>query len=284
MTRCAKRKLAALALALATAVAVGALLPWGVPWGGSPSRAAEGGAVDLELLLAVDTSSSVSAEEFDLQMRGLSEAFRHPAVLAAIEAVGDLGIAVALIQWSDARNQFVAIDWTEVRDEASATALADEIDSSPRFLIGGGTAIGGALEFALRQFELSPFAGLRKVIDLSGDGRTNQGADPAEQRDLAVERGVTINGLAILNEDVYVDRYYRVNVIGGTGAFVMTAADYEAFADAILQKLVKEIAGVPVAAAPPDLPPAGSPAGPEADPAGSGAAQLGAAGAPPAGF
>ena len=250
--------LAVLALA-AAAVPLG-LAPV-IPWGASPVCAAEAGAdnVDLELLLAVDTSSSVSAAEFDLQMRGLAEAFRHPAVLAAIQAVGDLGIAVALIQWSDARNQFVAIDWTEIRDEAGAAALADEIDKSPRFLIGGGTAIGGALEFALRQFELSPFTGRRKVIDVSGDGRTNQGGDPAEQRDLAVERGITVNGLAILNEDVYVDRYYRFNVIGGTGAFVMTAADYEAFADAILQKLIKEISGVPVAAVPPSVAPGQGP-------------------------
>ena len=247
------------------------LLPLAVCWGlaaaasptaagattGGAAVAQDGGGqiVDLELVLAVDTSSSVSPLEFDLQMRGLAEAFRHPAVLGAIRAAGDLGIAVALVQWSDNRNQFVAVDWMTVREEADVLALADEIDKAPRFLIGGGTAIGGALEFAARQFERNDFEGRRKVIDLSGDGRTNQGAHPGPIRDEAVAKGITVNGLAILNEDVYVDRYYRFNVIGGTGAFVMTAADYESFADAMLQKLVKEIAGVPVAGlpAPPDL-------------------------------
>ncbi|MGF1612313.1 MAG: DUF1194 domain-containing protein [Kiloniellales bacterium] len=282
MTRCAKRMLAA--MALATAVAAGGPLGLApaVPWVGS-TASAEGhgsGEVDLELLLAVDTSSSVSAGEFDLQMRGLAAAFRHPAVLAAIEAIGDLGIAVALIQWSDARNQFVAIDWTAVRDEASALVLADEIDNSPRFLIGGGTAIGAALEFSLRQFERSPFASRRQVIDLSGDGRTNQGAEPAPIRDQAVARGITINGLAILNEDPYVGRYYSFNVIGGTGAFVMTAADYEDFEDAMLQKLIKEIAGVPVAAAPPPAPATDPRMDPATDPDASGAVQIGAAAAP----
>ena len=220
--------------------------------GVKPLFAQDGAAetVDLELVLAVDTSSSVSPLEFDLQMRGLAEAFRHPAVLGAIRAAGDLGIAVSLVQWSDNRNQFIAVDWMTLREEADVLALADEIDKAPRFLVGGGTAIGGALEFAARQFERNDFEGRRKVIDLSGDGRTNQGAHPGPIRDEAVAKGITVNGLAILNEDVYVDRYYRFNVIGGTGAFVMTAADYESFADAMLQKLVKEIAGVPVAGLP----------------------------------
>jgi hypothetical protein len=206
--------------------------------------------VDLELVLAVDTSSSVSPQEFDLQMRGLAKAFRSPAVIAAIQASGDLGIAVSMVQWSDARKQMVAIDWMEVRDGASALHFAEEIENTPRFLIGGGTALGGALSFSLNQFEDNGFRGRRQVIDVSGDGRANQGAHPSRVRDEAVDAGITINGLAILNEDTFVDRYYMVNVIGGTGAFVMTAADYQDFATAILEKLVKEIAGVPIARAP----------------------------------
>jgi hypothetical protein len=217
-------------------------------WGAG--AAAQQRPVDLELVLAVDASSSVSAAEFDLQMRGLSEAFRSREVIQAIQASGDLGIAVSLIQWSDNRKQFVAVDWTAVRDSASAERLAGEIERSPRFLIGGGTAIGGALKFAIRQIETNAFAGRRKVIDVSGDGRTNQGSQPADMRDAAVALGITINGLAILNEDPVVDGYYRANVIGGTGAFVMTAKDYESFALAILAKLIKEIAGVPIAARP----------------------------------
>lgn len=207
--------------------------------------------VDLELLLAVDTSSSVAPDEFDLQMRGLAEAFRHPEVQAALRAAGDRGVAVALMQWSDNRKQTMAIDWQVLTHAASAEAFAQEIDNTPRFLIGGGTAIGGALQFALRQIETNRFEGVRKVIDVSGDGRTNQGITPGQIRDLVVAAGITINGLAILNEDSLVDRHYLAHVIGGTGAFVMRAQDYADFARAILEKLVKEIGGAPIAARPP---------------------------------
>ena len=213
----------------------------------SPVPASAAQVVDLELVLAVDTSSSVSAEEFDLQMHGLANAFRHPDVLAAIEAAGDLGVAVALIQWSDTRKQFTAVDWSLVRGSAASEAFAQEIDRTPRILIGGGTAIGGALNFSLTSILNNAYEGRRKVIDISGDGRTNQGENPELARDLAVAAGVTINGLTILNEDPVIDRYYYSHVIGGTGAFVLTANDYESYALAILSKLIREIAGVPVA-------------------------------------
>jgi hypothetical protein len=132
----------------------------------------------------------------------------------------------------------------------SADAFAAEIDNTPRYLIGGGTAIGGAVLYSMHQLQINDFDGRRKVIDVSGDGRTNQGSSPNRARDLAVAAGITINGLAILNEDVLVDLHYEANVIGGTGAFVMRADDYQDFADAILEKLVKEISGVPIAARP----------------------------------
>lgn len=207
--------------------------------------------VELELVLAVDTSSSVSPEEFDLQMRGFSGAFRDPSVIAAITAAGANGIAVAMIQWSDNRRQEMAIDWQVLRDEETVTAFADAIDGTPRFLDGGGTAIGGAIEFSLATLSRNGFEGRRQVIDISGDGRANQGASPDGLRDLAVLQGITINGLAILNEDSSVAAYYRNNVIGGEGAFVITANDYESFSQAILEKLIKEIGGVPIAEAPP---------------------------------
>ena len=129
------------------------------------ARNGEASTVDLELILAVDTSSSVSAAEFDLQMRGLAEAFRHPAVLSSIQVAGDLGIAVSLVQWSDNRNQFVAVDWTRVEDAAAALAFADEISNAPRFLVGGGTAIGGALRFSMRQFERNGFEGRQDGVE-----------------------------------------------------------------------------------------------------------------------
>ncbi len=206
--------------------------------------------VDLELVLAVDASSSVSAAEFELQIQGLARAFRDPRVLQAIRASGDLGLAVSLVQWSDNRKQFLAVDWTLVTGPDGAQAFAEEVADTPRFLIGGGTAIGGALKFALRLFDGNGFQGRRRVIDVSGDGRANQGADPAKLRDKAVALGITINGLAILNEDLAVADYYRAHVIGGTGAFIMTANDYESYALAILIKLVREIAGAPIATRP----------------------------------
>ena len=208
-------------------------------------------AVDLELVLAVDASSSVSSEEFDLQMHGLAEAFRDPRVASAIQAGGDLGIAVAMVQWADNRRQFLAVDWTAIRDSAAAEGFADVIDRTPRFVVGGGTAIGGAIQFSVRELQRNSFQGRRQVIDLSGDGRANQGAQPADVRDRAVAAGVTINGLAILNEDPNIDTYYLYHVIGGTGAFVVTATSYEDFAAAMLEKLIREIAGVPVAGLPP---------------------------------
>ncbi len=206
--------------------------------------------VDLELVLAVDASSSVSAAEFELQIQGLARAFRDPRVHQAIRASGDLGLAVSLVQWSDSRKQFLAVDWTLVAGPEAAGAFAQEVANTPRFLIGGGTAIGGALKFAMRLLEGNDFQGRRRVIDVSGDGRANQGAHPANLRDEAVALGITINGLAILNEDAAVADYYRAHVIGGIGAFVMTANDYESYARAILTKLVREIAGALIAARP----------------------------------
>lgn len=217
--------------------------------GGEPATA-QGQPVDLELVLAVDASSSVSDEEFDLQMKGLADAFRHEAVMAAIQATGDLGIAVTLIQWSDNLSQSTAVDWVRINNAQSAEAFGAAVERTPRFLVGGSTAIGGALKYSLRQMERNPYEGRRKVIDLSGDGRTNQGPPPDEVRDRAVLEGVTINALAILNEDLYVDRYYSRSVVGGTGAFVLTADDYEDFADSILLKLIREIAGAPIALGP----------------------------------
>lgn len=238
-------RLAALALFAPLLAAAG-------PYRDVPRQTAQEQTVDLELILAIDTSSSVSSEEFDLQMRGMSEAFRNEAVIGAIRAAGDRGIVVAMVQWSDARKQLLAIDWYEVNDRESAERFAQEIDNTPRFLFGGGTALGGAITFAARQFDKNAYAGRRKVIDVSGDGRTNQGARPERVRDKVVDSGVTINGLAILNEDPTIDSYYRYNVIGGTGAFVITATDYEDFSAAMLEKLIKEISGVPIVELPKD--------------------------------
>jgi len=205
--------------------------------------------VDLELVLAVDTSSSVSPGEFNLQMRGLAEAFRHRSVGQAIRAAGDLGLAVALIQWANSRQHALSVDWTVIHDEKTAGDFAEKVENMSRS-VAGDTAIGSVLEFAIPLFAANGFQGRRKVIAISGDGSSNQGSAVRVARDLAVARGITVNGLAILNEVPMLDQYYFPNVSGGPGAFVMTANDYAAYRLAILAKLVKEISGPPTAARP----------------------------------
>ncbi len=225
--------------AWAALIAVAALV-------GAPSASA-GTPVELELVLAVDASSSVDDGEFALQMQGIAAAFRHADVQAAIHGIGDRGIAVALIQWSDFVGQQRAVGWTLVRDAAGAAALANDIAAAGRVIPGGGTAIYGVVNFALHEFDANGYDGRRRVIDVSGDGRSDLLVPTTAARDRAVRRGVAINGLTILDDEPALDEYYRRYVIGGAGAFVMTAADYDAFAEAIAAKLIREISGTPVA-------------------------------------
>lgn len=198
--------------------------------------------VDLALVLAVDCSYSVDSREFLLQMRGLADAFRKAEIQRAI-ARGDRGrIAVALVQWSDDANQLLAISWRVVATPEEANAFAAAIDATPRNLAEGGTAIGQALEFAATVFRLAP-AATRRVIDMSSDGRNNRGVRPSLARDAVVAQGITINGLAIVNEWPTLDKYFEHQVVGGSGNFVIVANDYEAYAEAIYRKLLKEITG-----------------------------------------
>ena len=196
--------------------------------------------VDLELILAVDGSSSISRDEFTLQMDGLAQAFRHPGVIGAL-AGGPRGvIAVTLVQWSDDDNQRVAIPWRAVADAAGAEALARMIETTPRY-VRGGTAIGRLIRRAIRMFDDNGFEGDRTVIDISGDGRASQGPPPAVMRDLAVARGITINGLPILSTEPDIERYYLEQVIGGPDSFVIPAQGFADFAAAIVAKLIREI-------------------------------------------
>lgn len=206
--------------------------------------------VDLELVLAVDASSSVAGWEFDLQMKGIAAAFRDPDVQGAIRAAGDAGIAISLVQWSGRDRQEQVLDWELLRDAEDAEAFARRIDNAEREVPNGSTAIGNALEFAGWLLEINDYAGTRQVIDVSGDGRNNQGTHVFQVRDALVGQGVTVNGLAILNEDLGVDHFYLNQVIGGTGAFLITATDFEDFARAIRQKLIREISGPAIAEAP----------------------------------
>ncbi len=202
--------------------------------------------VALELVLALDSSSSVSAEEFDLQRQGIARAFRDPGVLDAIAGLGDDGLAVALIQWSGGRMQRLSVDWTHLNAMPEVELFASSVAQCER-LLTGGTNLGGAVRYSLALIEANRFEGRRKVIDVSGDGFA--GLSPRRERDRAVSRGVTINGLAILNERPELGLYYATHLIGGTGAFVVTAESYEDFADAMRNKLLQEISGFTVAAA-----------------------------------
>ncbi len=202
--------------------------------------------VSLELVLLVDVSASVEADEFRLQREGLAAAFASPEVLRAIRQNARGGTAVAVVQWGDQRHQRRAIDWQLLRSEADAIALASRIAEMPRLIDGGHTAIGDALTFGLRELNSNRFAGLRRAIDLSGDGRSNDGRSLSESRQEVLSSGVTINALAILNEIPLLHQYFRKHLIGGDAAFMLTASDYRDFARAIRLKLEQEIRSAPL--------------------------------------
>lgn len=209
--------------------------------GATPARAVP---VDLELILAVDCSGSIDNDEFTLQIRGYAEALTHPSVIRAIQSGAYRAIAVTYVQWSGPTIQNQAVDWTLIRDETSARAFAAAMIAARRQIYGGGTSLSGAIDFSRPLFGRG-FEGTRRALDISGDGTNNRGRDPDEARDEALREGVTINGLAILTDFVYLDNYFREHVIGGPGAFVIPAEDFGSFAAAILNKLIREIAEVP---------------------------------------
>ena len=198
--------------------------------------------VAIALVLAVDASGSVDNRRFELQKQGYAAAFRNPQVLNSIRSLVTQSIAVTMMQWTGPRLHVVVVDWTLIKDEASANAFAAAIEAAPRQLFGGGTSISGAIDYSRLLLAQSPFNGARRVIDISGDGSNNSGRPVTQARDEAVHDGVGINGLPILALEPALDRYYYDNVIGGPGAFMIPAENYDTFADAILKKLINEIA------------------------------------------
>ena len=207
-------------------------------------------AIDLQLVLAVDASGSVSEARFELQKQGYVAAFRSPLLLRAVQSGTTQAIAVTMVQWTGPALQVQVVPWMLVNDETSMLALAAAIEAAPRRLFGGGTSISGAIDHAMTLFPGAPYRGARRVIDISGDGRNNRGRLAADARDEAVQAGVSINGLPILALEPDLEEYYRSNVIGGPGAFVIPATSFETFADAILKKLVIEISESPGANSP----------------------------------
>ncbi|MFC7736123.1 DUF1194 domain-containing protein [Roseomonas sp. GCM10028921] len=213
-------------------------------------RAAEG--VDLLLVLAVDVSRSIDDDEARLQREGYRSAMTDARVMEAIRS-GTMGaIAVAYVEWAGSDYQRLVIPWTHIGSGAEAEAWAAELGHAPRVALSW-TSISGGLDFSMRVLSEAPFEGTRRVIDVSGDGVNNSGMPVETVRDRVAAEGVTINGLPIMNDrptfgrasPVPLDQYYRDSVIGGAGAFLVAAEDFESFGNAVRRKLVREIAALP---------------------------------------
>lgn len=218
-----------------------------------PPRPAAAMPVDIELVLSVDVSRSIDSWEFELQRQGYANAFRDERVLEAIASGAMQRIAVTLIEWSGVTEQAVVIDWMTIANIEDADAFARALESKSRSF-AGRTSISTGIDLAMEQFGKSPHQGRRRVIDVSGDGINNSGRPVTEARDDAVNKGVVINGLAIINErpnpipywrgepEPPLDQYYMDNVLGGPGAFLIVAKDFPDFGRAIIAKLLREIA------------------------------------------
>lgn len=217
----------------------------------SQARAAE--PVDLALVLVDDVSGSINDAEYQLQKEGYLAAFTDPQVVDALKS-GPLGaISVAFVEFAGAGQVVTVVDWTTIRDADGARAFGQRVHDAPRSA-WGHTAIGDGITLALQDLNRSGVQATRRVIDVAGDGTNNAGRPVQEARDEAAKQGVTINGLAIANEsDVPwlqmhthppggLDNYYRANVVTGEISFVLTVHDYKSFGEALIRKLVNEIA------------------------------------------
>jgi hypothetical protein len=225
----------------------------GVLLAAAPARSDVPEPVDLELILAIDVSGSVDEEEAALQRQGYLRALVHPQVIQAVSGGERKKIGITYVEWAGYHYQRVVADWTVISDKASAERFVARIAAVP-ISTERWTSISGAIEFAMRRFEASPYRGTRRVIDISGDGRNNNGRDLAEVRREALAKGIVINGLPIVNDrptrwgtppERDLDIYYRDQVIGGPGSFYIVADGFQAFANAIRTKLVREISGTP---------------------------------------
>lgn len=211
--------------------------------------------VDLLLVLAADVSRSIDAPKFDLQRNGYAAAIMNPRVLEAIRSGPHGKIAICFVEWSGASSLKLVIDWTVVSDAASARKIGDQMIELPRSF-ADRTSISAGIDFSMAQLERSPYRAARRTIDVAGDGTNNSGRDVVAARDEALAKGVTINGLVILSDTPLpwnpehtnpaggLDKYYRDNVTGGPGSFVMVAENHNSFGQAIAKKMIAEIAWV----------------------------------------
>ena len=217
-----------------------------------PAAAAAAEQVDLLLVLAADVSRSVDNAKFQLQREGYAAAISDPRVLDAIRSGRNGRVGLTFVEWSGAGSQRVLIDWTTIGDAETARGFGDRLLEAPRSF-ADRTSISGAIEFAMGQLARAPYESARRTIDVSGDGTNNAGRDVTLARDEAVAQGVTINGLVILSETPLawnpdhtnppggLQNYYRNNVIGGPGAFVLVAENFNSFGQAIVKKMIAEV-------------------------------------------
>jgi len=213
--------------------------------------------VDLLLALAVDVSRSIDQPKFQLQRDGYVAAVANKGVLDAIRAGPHQRIALSFVEWSGFGAQKLLIDWTVIDGPASARRFGDQLVEFPRSF-ADRTSISGGIEFAAGQIARAPFTAPRRIIDVSGDGTNNAGREVRPARNEVVAKGITINGLVILTQGQFLfnaehtnppgglEKYYRDNVIGGPGAFVMVAEDFNDFGKAIVKKMIAEIASAAV--------------------------------------
>ncbi len=206
--------------------------------------------VDVELVLAVDVSYSMDMDELAIQREGYAQAIVSKEFLQALKTGPNGKISVTYFEWAASSDQKIIIPWRVIDGPETADAVANEIMKTP-IRRASRTSISGAINFAMPLFEENPYRGLRRVIDISGDGPNNNGAPVTGARDTAIGKGITINGLPIMvKEPSYstmdidnLDFYYEDCVIGGPGAFVVTIKDRDKFKEAIRTKLVLEVAG-----------------------------------------
>jgi hypothetical protein len=206
--------------------------------------------VDVELVLAVDVSYSMDMDELAIQREGYAQAIVSKEFLQALKSGPNGKISVTYFEWAASSDQKIIIPWRVIDGPETADAVASEIMKTP-IRRASRTSISGAINFAMPLFEENPYRGLRRVIDISGDGPNNNGSPVTAARDAALEKGVVINGLPIMvKEPSYstmdidnLDFYYEDCVIGGPGSFVVTIKDRDKFKEAIRTKLLLEVAG-----------------------------------------
>ena len=237
-----------LSIAAAAVLAAAAMLP--------ARAAAQTQTVDVAISLAADVSRSIDDEEFELQRKGYAAAVTSPQFVQAIQSGAHGAVALSFIEWAGPGQQALVAKWMVIRDGEGATDFAKMLLAAPRSF-AGRTAIGDGIDFAASQLAISGLTATRRVIDVSGDGTNNSGRAVTAARDDATAKGITINGLAIINEKtggiegtfLYghthppngLPTYYHDNVIGGPGAFVLQIVNFDTFAQAMTNKLLTEI-------------------------------------------